>query len=36
MPEEINRILTDSISDYLFTTEESANSTLHVREFPRP
>lgn len=28
MPEEINRVLTDSISDYLFTTEESANVNL--------
>ena len=28
MPEEINRVLTDSISDYLFTTEESANKNL--------
>jgi UDP-N-acetylglucosamine 2-epimerase (non-hydrolysing) len=28
MPEEINRILTDSISDYLFTTEESGNINL--------
>jgi UDP-N-acetylglucosamine 2-epimerase (non-hydrolysing) len=28
MPEEINRILTDSISDLLFTTEESANENL--------
>lgn len=28
MPEEINRIITDSISDYLFTTEESANQNL--------
>jgi len=28
MPEEINRILTDSISDYLFTTEKSANQNL--------
>ena len=31
MPDEINRIVTDSISDYLFTTEESANQNL-VRE----
>ncbi len=29
MPEEINRILTDSISDLLFTTEQSANINLH-------
>lgn len=28
MPEEINRILTDSISDYRFTTERSANQNL--------
>lgn len=28
MPQEINRILTDSIADYLFTTEESANRNL--------
>ena len=28
MPEEINRILTDAISDFLFTTEESANENL--------
>lgn len=28
MPEEINRILTDAISDLLFTTEESANDNL--------
>ena len=28
MPEEINRIVTDSISDWLFTTEESANRNL--------
>ena len=31
MPEEINRLVTDSISDYLFTTEESANQNL-IRE----
>ena len=28
MPEEINRVLTDSISDYCFTTEPSANENL--------
>ena len=28
MPEEINRLCTDAISDLLFTTEESANSNL--------
>ena len=28
MPEEINRVLTDRISGYLFTTEESANRNL--------
>ena len=28
MPEETNRILTDHISDFLFTTEESANKNL--------
>jgi UDP-N-acetylglucosamine 2-epimerase (non-hydrolysing) len=28
MPEEVNRVLTDNISNYLFTTEESANKNL--------
>jgi UDP-N-acetylglucosamine 2-epimerase (non-hydrolysing) len=28
MPEEVNRVLTDRISDYLFTTEASANQNL--------
>jgi UDP-N-acetylglucosamine 2-epimerase (non-hydrolysing) len=28
MPEEINRILTDAVSDYCFTTEPSANENL--------
>jgi UDP-N-acetylglucosamine 2-epimerase (non-hydrolysing) len=34
MPEEINRIVTDSISDYLFTTEESANQNLRREGIP--
>ena len=34
MPEEINRIVTDSISDYLFTTEESANQNLSREGIP--
>lgn len=28
MPEEINRVLTDRLSDFLFTTEETANKNL--------
>lgn len=35
MPEEINRILTDAISDFLFTTEESANKNLKREGIPR-
>ena len=31
MPEEINRVLTDQISDLLFTTEESAADNLRAR-----
>ena len=34
MPEEVNRIVTDSISDYLFTTEESANHNLKREGIP--
>lgn len=30
MPEEVNRIVTDSISDYFFTTTELANSNLKL------
>ncbi len=28
MPEEVNRVVTDALSDYLFTTEDSANQNL--------
>jgi UDP-N-acetylglucosamine 2-epimerase (non-hydrolysing) len=28
MPEEVNRVVTDAVSDFLFTTEESANVNL--------
>ncbi len=34
MPEEINRILTDAVSDLLFTTEESANENLRREGIP--
>ncbi len=34
MPEEINRLLTDAISDYLFTTEESAHQNLEREGIP--
>jgi UDP-N-acetylglucosamine 2-epimerase (non-hydrolysing) len=34
MPEEINRILTDAISDYLFTTEASARENLRREGIP--
>ena len=34
MPEEINRLLTDQISDYLFTTEPSARSNLQREGIP--
>jgi UDP-N-acetylglucosamine 2-epimerase (non-hydrolysing) len=33
MPEEINRIITDNLSEYLFTTEESANLNLRREGF---
>lgn len=35
MPEEINRVLTDAISDLLFTTEESANENLRLESIPK-
>src|ERR1700676_5234776 len=35
MPEEINRLCTDAISDLLFTTEESANINLASEGIPR-
>ena len=34
MPEEVNRIVTDSISDYLFTSEQSANENLRQEGIP--
>ena len=34
MPEEINRVLTDHLSDYLFTTEESAHDNLRREGIP--
>lgn len=34
MPEEINRLLTDAISDFLFTTEKSANENLRREGIP--
>jgi UDP-N-acetylglucosamine 2-epimerase (non-hydrolysing) len=35
MPEEINRILTDQVSDLLFTTERSAGQNLAAEGIPR-
>ncbi|MFQ5667699.1 MAG: non-hydrolyzing UDP-N-acetylglucosamine 2-epimerase [Candidatus Binatia bacterium] len=34
MPEEINRIVTDALADFLFTTEESANANLQREGYP--
>lgn len=34
MPEEINRVLTDSVSDYLFTTERGAEKNLLAEGIP--
>jgi len=34
MPEELNRIVTDALSDILFTTEESANQNLKCEGVP--
>ena len=33
MPEEINRLITDSISNYFFTTSELANKNLKLSGF---
>ncbi len=35
MPEEINRIITDSISDFLFTSCEDANRNLKIEGIPK-
>jgi UDP-N-acetylglucosamine 2-epimerase (non-hydrolysing) len=34
MPEEINRIVTDSVSDFLFTTEQGGNRNLRREGVP--
>lgn len=34
MPEEINRLVTDSITNYFFTTSESANENLRISGIP--
>ena len=34
MPEEINRLVTDSVSNLLFTTEESGNENLAHEGIP--
>jgi UDP-N-acetylglucosamine 2-epimerase len=34
MPEEVNRVLTDAISDVFFTTEESAEANLRRENVP--
>ena len=35
MPEEINRLVTDSITNYFFTTSELANQNLTQAEFQK-
>ncbi len=35
MPEEVNRVLTDAVSDYLFTTEPSAGRNLLAEGIPK-
>jgi len=35
MPEEINRVLTDRIADFLFTTEKDANKNLEKEGIPK-